>query len=89
MGRRRVAREGFRVAAIALNSRPALLILIWPAYLAGSDGNGGVNIPIRTLPLSLTLVGEGSSGGSTGKQAGLAVTRILTVLLSFTVLSNI
>jgi hypothetical protein len=73
------------------------LRLFRSAYFAGAAGNGGVHAPILTFPSSTTLAGSARTAGNSGVHApirtaplySIAGVGIFTVLVSFTVLSNI
>jgi hypothetical protein len=67
------------------------------AHRAGAGGKAGVAYPVRTLPLSATLAGSARTAGNGGvvypirtvPLSSIAGVGIFTVLMSFTVLSNI
>jgi hypothetical protein len=79
-----------------MNFPPAAPYLFRTAYRARSDGKAGVPYPIRTFPLSATVAGSARTGGKAGVPypmrtvpwSLIAGGDILTVLISFTVLSN-
>jgi hypothetical protein len=85
-----------RPARISRRPRDKLQVFRF-AHRARTGGKAGVANPVRTLPLSVTLAGAASTRGKAGvaypirtvPSSLIAGGGIFTVLMSFTVFSNI
>jgi hypothetical protein len=85
-----------RPARISRRPRNTLQLLRF-AHRARAGGKAGLAYPVRTLPLSVTLAGSARTGGNGGvvypirtvPLSLIAGGEIFTMLISFTVFSNI